>query len=107
VGPRVSSKTYLHVHSGRWQWTVDDADATVELREVGTHRTILELPAALVAVVLMHYYGGAELAAALAPALAQLPRRSAPGPHALGQPRLRGQDAEKRRLRGRKRGPGA
>jgi len=92
-------RAYLHIHSGRWQWRCDDAWATVELRDVTTHRTLLAMPAALAVAALLHYGGQAELTAALLPALPVLTRE--PGRHDTGQPRLRG--AQNRQLRGRKR----
>lgn len=90
---------YLHIHSGRWQWRIEEA-ATVTLRDARTHAVLLELPAELVAIALLHYGGQAQLTAALVPRVPEL--RTGRGPRAAdtGQPRLRG--AENRRLRGRK-----
>jgi hypothetical protein len=92
---------YLHISSGRWQWRCDDVHAVVELRDRRTHVTLLQMPAELAVVALLHYGGQAQLVAALVPRVPEL--RTGRGPRAsdTGQPRLRG--AEKRHLRGRNR----
>ncbi len=60
--PARSAQGYLHIHSGRWQWRIDDL-ADVEIRHAVTHEVIRTLTPAQIVLMALHLEMGAQMVA--------------------------------------------
>lgn len=60
---RPAARYYLHIHSGNWQWRIED-HAVVELRHILTHEIVAEVPVVLAVHALSHFVTGAHITAA-------------------------------------------